>query len=234
LLWWWHAFIARLLRKPIFLAFQGIGPLRTFLAQRLTKWVCVRAAFISVRDQASFERIVGWNVRVPPILSFDPIFEQRTKTFFSSGARRTLGIIPRANSYDEFMVAVSVSLNKPWDFVKIILLQSSADERAVGERIRRLVPGGVPVTIVDVHNFSELITSLSDVTEVVCQRYHGALAAMGLGIPVTIVPQREGDKLQELQVLVSTGRFADLSERVSLGQRALHSALSLAEKRRSC
>ena len=44
-------------------------------------------------------------------------------------------------------------------------------------------------------------------------------------IPVTIVPQREGDKLSELQTIHSSGIPTELLERVATGAAQLRDAL---------
>jgi len=68
-LWWWHAFIARLFGKQVHLAFQGIGPFRTSLGERLARSVVASAATVSVRDLHSFERVKHWRMNKKIILS---------------------------------------------------------------------------------------------------------------------------------------------------------------------
>ncbi|MEK7137506.1 MAG: polysaccharide pyruvyl transferase family protein, partial [Patescibacteria group bacterium] len=53
-IWFLHAAAAWLLHKPIILAFQGIGPFRTKAGEWCSRWVVRRAAFISVRDEESY------------------------------------------------------------------------------------------------------------------------------------------------------------------------------------
>jgi polysaccharide pyruvyl transferase WcaK-like protein len=57
--WWIHALFAWALRKPYYLAFQGIGPFRTRLGEALARFVVQRATFISVRDTQSLFRLMG-------------------------------------------------------------------------------------------------------------------------------------------------------------------------------
>jgi len=98
-LWWWHACVGWLFRKDLILAFQGIGPFRTGIGKALAKWVVKRAVFVSVRDQASLDRITSWRSDV--ILSFDPILKA-PKVLRVPKAPRSLLVIPRRNSDRKF------------------------------------------------------------------------------------------------------------------------------------
>ncbi|MEG0798041.1 MAG: polysaccharide pyruvyl transferase CsaB [Acidaminococcaceae bacterium] len=49
--------LAKLLGKKVMLYAQGIGPIRSHSAGRLTKWVCGQADLITVRDDGSFEEL---------------------------------------------------------------------------------------------------------------------------------------------------------------------------------
>ncbi|MDD5055143.1 MAG: polysaccharide pyruvyl transferase family protein [Candidatus Peribacteraceae bacterium] len=228
LLWWWHAFVARLFRKPLFMAFQGVGPLRAFRSIWLTKWVFGRAAFISVRDEASLKRLKGWNLGTEPILAFDPIF-----TLFASRKRqvneqRVLVIIPRDNSGEEFLVAVSGKLANSWDSVRVLLMRPGEEERHVARQIQSMAKA--PCQVAEITTQDQLLGEISKANEVVTQRYHGALAAMALDVPVTIVPQSAGDKLQELHFLAGSDKSAEvLLRRVERGIEGLTSALRVVE-----
>ena len=72
-LWWLHAQCAFFFRKPVHLAFQGIGPFRTRLGERLSRSVCRKSATISVRDLQSYNRVGEWGLSRKCIQSFDPV-----------------------------------------------------------------------------------------------------------------------------------------------------------------
>ena len=86
-IWSVHAWFAWFLRKPYFLAFQGIGPFRTKTGERLAQWVVRHAAFISVRDQASFERLSG----ACPAPSFSPVHGLHQNRIFAPATRERAG-----------------------------------------------------------------------------------------------------------------------------------------------
>jgi len=60
-------------------------------------------------------------------------------------------------------------------------------------------PGEVTVTAVA--TLEELIELVASAEHVVSQRLHGAIAAVGLGRSVDIIPQTKGDKLEALATL---------------------------------
>lgn len=67
----WMAF---LLRKPVYVFGQGMGPIRT----KLTRWMIVktleRVQLILLRDQASCDRLRTWGLRRPVLVYPDPAF----------------------------------------------------------------------------------------------------------------------------------------------------------------
>lgn len=193
LLWWWHALWAWMLGKRILLAFQGIGPFRSRTGARCARWVARRAAFVSVRDAASLERIRSWGVNLDVVQSFDPVFlslssrsrERRTQNLFC--------MIPRRNSPDAFVLRARVlARGRSWDGVRILSLQpDDPEEQAVCARLAQATHAAV----VPVRTIDDLAHAVSGASFVLTQRYHGAIAALALGVAFEVVPQGEGDKL---------------------------------------
>jgi polysaccharide pyruvyl transferase CsaB len=54
LLWAWHAFWAKLLKKRFFIVSNSIDPFKTVLGRLIGKWILKQASFISVRDADSY------------------------------------------------------------------------------------------------------------------------------------------------------------------------------------
>lgn len=106
LLWWWHVALAVFFRKPVFLAFQGMGPFQMGWGERLARWAARKSACISVRDALSLRRVERWSLHKKCILSFDPVFTlvDACKSCVSSNK---LLIIPRKNSSKEFLQRVA-------------------------------------------------------------------------------------------------------------------------------
>ena len=195
-MWASYAFVAWVFWKPIFLTFQGVGPFNTRLGEFITKAVCRRACFISVRDEASLARVRAWNPKVVPVLTFDPAFAFFAKHSRIQGHRSALVIVPRANSSEEFFSLVSVKMKDHWDVVRIVLMQPTLKEKAVAHRLMSIVH---KAEVIECQTVDDVLSEVSRAALVVTQRYHGALAALAMGVPVEIVPLVEGDKLWGLR-----------------------------------
>ena len=168
-LWFGHAALARLFRKPIFLAFQGVGPFRTRRGEWCARWVVRRTAFLSVRDVLSRERVERWKLHKKCILSFDPVLSLiHNKNIISRS--KILFIIPRGNSSKKF-----------WDR---------------SEKMR--CEGFAGVRVQEPRSLFELSTAISSASFLLTQRYHAGIVALALGVPFEAVPQVPGDKLDAL------------------------------------
>lgn len=197
-LWCIHAWTAYHYRKPYFLAFQGIGPFRTKTGKFFAKWAVKHAAFVSVRDEESFARLQSFIMNTKCERTFDPVILLIRKSY-SLRSENVITLIPRLNSGQQFIQSVKLVADQDKDVhFSIILLQpDDSQEKNVAVTILRLVDGrGV---IVPVRTFDQLCECIAGSSFVVTQRYHGALAALALHVPVEIVCQAEGDKLSSLK-----------------------------------
>lgn len=200
-LWGLHALTARLFRKKIILAFQGVGPLRSKLGNGIARWVIRRSHFISVRDPQS-----GWRVkdfgRDDAVVTADPVpllFPERGIEKLGN----VIALIPRQNFGQSFIDAVTWTLqNVAGGSLRIISMQPDVEEMKtcamLGEKF------GV-TDIRQVTNVRDIVEALSDAKHLVTERYHGALAGFVLGIPLSIVSQKKGDKLDEFRKLSEAG-----------------------------
>jgi len=226
-LWWWHAFIARLMKKPVLLAFQGIGPFRSKLGLRLAKWTVRNSVHLSVRDSASFERVKSWGMNKDIVQSFDPVYVVFSNSKVDVTESSTIVLIPRQNSGETFLIeACRVIQEHQGDPVRIVLMQPD-HEKFIVERITSLAHGRSEV--VAVKSVEQLLRAISDALLVVAERYHGALAAIALGVPLVVCPLDSGDKLDVLQELTGNGgalRRENMIKSVGDGYLALRDALS--------
>ncbi|MDD5041321.1 MAG: polysaccharide pyruvyl transferase family protein [Candidatus Peribacteraceae bacterium] len=222
LLWWWHAFVCWLLRKPFFLAFQGVGPFRTRVGEWCARWTVAHAAFVSVRDAASFALVEPWKKNTNIIQACDPIFSLFTAQKIINDAKKLLVVIPRKNSSESFMQRVAaLRAGGGWEGVHILSLQP--DDRREQEVCRSIahvlsLPDSV---IVPVRSVEKLAAQVGAAGFVLSQRYHGALAALAMGVPFETVSQKEGDKLSSLAGMSAS----DVSGLLSDGERQLQGAL---------
>jgi len=224
ILWWWHAFVAWALRRPIYLAFQGIGPFRTRVGECCARWVVRRAALITVRDRLSRERVESWKLNKKIVQTFDPVYSLLQEEYSDIDAQNVLIVIPRRNSNIPFEAQLKSLLeSRSWDAVNIITLQpEDAREQAVCARLQR----AGAMEIKGVQTLEELMRAVAKGSCILSQRYHGALAGLALGKEVHCCPQREGDKLALLQEVISSKPSPQmLSDLVVHGECALREAL---------
>jgi polysaccharide pyruvyl transferase WcaK-like protein len=198
-LWWLHAKAGRMFGKPLVFAFQGIGPFRTRMGEWFTRDALRGSRFISVRDPLSLDRVKTCGMSTKIIQSFDPIFSLFKSQVREEKTQKVFIIIPRHNSDLLFRQIVSEEVKKQlFDRSVILSLQpNSIEEQQSIEEIQKDILA-IPTTVVPIRTYVDLAQQMNMATQVVTQRYHGAIAALAMGVPVRIVPQKEGDKLASL------------------------------------
>lgn len=222
-LWGVHALAARAFGVPYHLAFQGIGPFKTRVGERIARWVVRSARHVSVRDAASAARVAAW--RKDAVETFDPVFLHFQNHKRDRAPANTYLLIPRHTSGASFRAALEAhATNLRHVAIVIALFQpDDARERNVVETIRRSYPEATVRTIRETDDLMELLSSAS---HCVCERFHGALAAIAAGTPLTIVAQAEGDKLSAIRELSDQGRVDEAIAAAERGERALREALA--------
>lgn len=216
ILWWWHAFVAWIFRKPIYLAFQGMGPFNTCLSEKLTRWVVDKAEFISVRDSKSEVRIEHWFKHTNIIQTFDPVILLVDADKWPDSAHNVFTIIPRNNSDKEFRTRTKEKVEScKCGYVSILSLNpDNREEQDICKKIRVQCGGEIR----DVKSIEELCREISKSCCVISQRYHGGLVALGLGKKLEIVSQGKGDKLESLKRDVP---IDELKKMALIGEKAL-------------
>ncbi|NOS67526.1 MAG: polysaccharide pyruvyl transferase family protein, partial [Candidatus Peribacteraceae bacterium] len=181
----------------------------------------------SVRDEESQRRDRGGD-RDRVILSFDPVlslFDNRSNVASTS---TVLVVIPRMNSGVSFTDAVQSAVKelRP-SAVRILSMQPDfVEEQRVCASLAASV--GSIATVHPVRSLQELTAMLRDCGHLVTGRYHGALAGLALGVPMDIIPQRDGDKLSALKDLSkNSGAPELLRERVRTGEHSLQKFINM-------
>jgi polysaccharide pyruvyl transferase CsaB len=222
--WFIHALAARLYGKPVFLAFQGMGPYKTWMGERLARWAAAHSVFISVRDEASAKRVASWNVSTKIVQTFDPVFSLMQSKKREISTQNVFIIIPRHNSGDLLKNASLEALSRTSNISEVHILSMQPDhmseQRAI-ERLHTSLP--LAAKIIPVRTVDELMNSVCGARYMVSQRFHGALAGLAADIPLTVVAQGEGDKLWELKKFTgdSAQSTSSLSEAIMIGEIAL-------------
>jgi polysaccharide pyruvyl transferase WcaK-like protein len=200
ILWWWHVCVARALGARVALEFQGIGPFHTKIGEWFARSAVYRCHHISVRDKHSYSRVESWNLNRKIVQTFDPVillledkkFDVRTKNIFT--------VIPRMNSGDSFRKRVQTLLKEHPEWTEVRILSLAPDdpqEKQYCESIRALC--SVPAQCIGVRTLEELTKNVQTASYVLSERYHGALVALGLGVPFEVVQQKQEDKLSSLR-----------------------------------
>jgi polysaccharide pyruvyl transferase WcaK-like protein len=229
-LWWVHVYAAQIFRKKVLLAFQGIGPFRTKIGKAFARSAARSADYISVRDSASLQRVQSWKKMVEVTQSFDPVFSLIEKRAPNLEALHTLVLIPRENSGNTFCTrAKELARNtERWKRVSILSLRSSSKtEQQYCKRLEQEL--NIPCTISTVPSLSALGTAVSEGSFVLTERYHGAIAALALGLELEIITQGTQDKLDALKTLIQDtsahGRSEKLLSLVRSGEQSLREML---------
>lgn len=220
-LWWWHVVVAWVFRKPVYLAFQGIGPFRTRIGEWFARCAVRVSSSLSVRDDQSKNQVDMWELNKKVVLTFDPVFLLLKKTFQKNSSKKVFVLIPRSNSSATFCErAGALVRTQQGDAVCVLSLQpEAAGEKRTCAQLARAVRG----TVVPIRSLADLSLEVAAASFVLAQRYHGALAALALGTDFDVVPQREGDKLSALRDL--RGREEECVRLVQAGEDALRAAL---------
>jgi len=225
-LWWWHALVARIFRRPIYFAFQGVGPFKTKIGEWCARWVVRRTSFISVRDKDSYDRIASWRKNTKVVQTIDPVIALIERENIVDESQNVLIAIPRKNSSEVFLKSFKDTVSsKQWDHIRILSLQpDDENERKICKSLNRVYE---EAEVISITTLKELVREINKGSLVLTQRYHGALSALVLGKEVEVVEQGAGDKFEGIACLIKEGiTKEDLMERVQVGEGALRSALS--------
>ncbi len=194
-LWWLHAKVAGFFGKPVYFAFQGVGPFRTRVGEMLARSAFRHASFFSVRDASSLSRAKSLVKNLLVSEGFDPVFSLLQDLNLSVSPEH-FAIIPRFNATEEFFHQAqerAEASGKP----AIILSLHPDDPREIvfSQRLQFLLPRAV---FRPVRNLRDLAQAVASCGQVYTARYHGAIAALALGVPFEVFSLGEGDKLSTL------------------------------------
>lgn len=225
-IWGIHAFVARLFGVPVHLAFQGIGPFKTGVGEWIARRVVRMATTVSVRDDASLSRIAGWSKRASVVLAFDPVFALFVAKKRPWQPENTYVLIPRHTSGKAFLDALDAHAANLHHVAIVVALFQPDDpgERKAVETVRRRYPEASVRTI---RTADDLLLLLSAASHCVCERFHGALAAVAAGTPLSVVPQAPGDKIASVpQMFARPDGWGEALDRIAAGEEALKTALN--------
>ena len=228
-LWWVQVFFARLLRKNVVFAFQGVGPFRTKRGEWFARSATRMASVLFVRDPLSLERVQAWNTNKKVIQTFDPVFSLVQEQKVDLQSLKILIVIPRDNSDEAFAKRLETLLQSGrFEAVHVLSLRpESASEKKLCTALQQQL--SIPSTVIPISTLDALAQEIARGSFVLTQRYHGAVVALALGLELDVVRQEEGDKLDVIAELIRTtplhGRKEQLRLLVEEGESALKEIL---------
>lgn len=199
-LWAWQVFWVKRFRKPLFIYGTGVGPLKTRLGKRLTKWAYRQADTITVRDGYSRDLLhrIGLSDRNIAVTA-DPVFiyrkpkisKDRTKNLFMISLRPWLKYNPKIiHVFTAFLKKLKESKSAE---IKFVCMQAIKErDHQVIDPILREVGGELYIP----RHFSDLIQVMLEAEFVIGMRYHFLIAALLTQTPV--LPISYGPKVDEL------------------------------------
>ncbi len=227
-LWYMHARTARFFGIPVHLAFQGIGPFTSTMGEWLARSTVYHAASVSVRDRASFDRVQHWSKSIKVVQVFDPVFSAMHTQKIDEETKNVFTIIPRHNSGEILQSAIKKVISQqgsPASITLVLMQPDDPSEKLWADQFTSTI--GLPVERVPVVTLDDLMRAVAGSRLVVTERFHGALAALASGLPLEIVSQGKGDKLDELRASIERGFNADHAlQLIADAEAALRTALT--------
>ena len=211
ILWAWQVFWVKRMNKPLFIYGTGVGPLKTWLGKKLTKWAYKQADVITVRDHYSRELLYEIGVchserneaklkNEQKICSTaDPAFiyktpetiKDRTKNLFIVSIRPWLKYNSKIiSSFISFLEQLKTE--KDVEFIFTCMQQIKEHDYRVIDHVLKKVGGELYIP----KHFSDLIQVMQTTEFAIGMRYHFLIAALLTQTPV--LPISYSPKVDEL------------------------------------
>jgi len=199
-IWAWQVFWVKRLKRPLFIYGAGVGPLKTWLGKKLTKWAFNKADIITVRDHYSRDLlhkigILEQNIYTTSDSAFvyktPEMIKDRTKNLFIISLRPWL-------TYNSKIISSFVSYldhlknEKNAEFIFVCMQQIKEHDHRVIDPVLKRVGGELYIP----KHFSDLIQVMQTAEFAIGMRYHFLIAALLTQTPV--LPVSYSPKVDEL------------------------------------
>lgn len=187
-LWAWQVFWVKLIGKPLFIYSTGVGPLKTWLGRRLTKWVYSYATGITVRDEFSLHALEKLGLPRDNIeVTADPAFAFKHLEQEHSRQPHTYIISLRPwLKYNSRIISVFTNYltklkeEKNAKFIFVCMQKVKEHDHKVIDPILKKVDG----TLLVPKHYSELLQAMGQAEFAIGMRYHFIMAAIITRTPV--------------------------------------------------
>lgn len=182
-LWAWQIFWVKFFQKPLFIYATGVGPLKTWIGKKLTKWVYAGSAGITLRDHASQGYIHRLGLPLDNVeITSDPVFLFKHSEY-DQGRRIPHTYIISLRPWLKYnSKIISVFTNyllelkrcKNAKFVFVCMQSVKEKDHIVIDPVISKTDG----ILVAPKNFSELLDIMAEAEFAIGMRYHFLIAAI--------------------------------------------------------
>lgn len=191
-------FLARLLRKPVMLYAQGIGPVCGRFPRWLMTTVSQKVSQITVRDYGSLKELESLAVTRPPVevtadpvLAIHPVDHGLGRAILTkhkaAGAKPVVGISVREwcgwQSYKKVIAAATVQIMREFD-ARVVFLPMQYPEDVKTAQIIAAMAGEPVIILEEEYTTSELLSIVGNLDLLISIRLHGLIFAGVMGVPM--------------------------------------------------
>ncbi len=191
-------FMALVLRRPVMLYAQGIGPIRGHLPRRLMRWLGNRVALITVRDAGSLDELQAMGITRPPIqctadpvLAIHPVDKAVGRAIFhkyhADGAKPVVGISVRDwqgwTHYKQVIAQVADEIVREFDARVVFLPMQFPEDVRAAQSVAALTQE--PCTLLeDEYTTTEFLSLVGNMDLMLAIRLHALIFAGVMGVPM--------------------------------------------------
>lgn len=183
-------YLAHLLKKPAFLAGQGIGPLRSRFLKKLTARCLSHAEYIMVRDETSRNLLRELKIEAPVVLGEDLALAYPVGKNRSSACARLLGVSLKGDGSTRFAKALAACLDEICRRFKLktlfIPLFPKQDLR-LAEALAEAMRGDAIVIDTNALNPAEVIDLIASCRVLIASRLHALEFALMTNVPLAAI-----------------------------------------------
>ena len=195
--------LAKLLGKRTMLYAQGIGPINSPLARRVTSWVCKKSDLITVRDDGSYEELKEMGISSEKIIvTADAVFSLKTETK-DAGSRilSAKGLTPEQpligialrnwtgeERFRSVFAAAAIRLSSAYNANIVFLPMQFPEDTCIAEEVAAQIAGqSQAVVLKEGYSTEEYLSIIANLDLLIGMRLHALVFAALEGVPFLAV-----------------------------------------------
>ncbi len=191
--------LAFILKKPVMIYANGIGPINKTFNRRLTKWILERVDLITLRDKGSLDFVKSIGVKndrimvtADPVFTLNPAEKERIKEILRiegiDTSRQLIGISVRNWKNDDALIqAVAKGTRRLIDdkSVGVVMIPMHyPEDLAISERISDLSGSNNCWTLKGKYSVEEIMGIIREMEIMAAMRLHSLIYAATQGVPM--------------------------------------------------